>query len=243
MKLNKKKSERATDTGRESQIESQGQLSRADLEKERVWFLNFKKDPEEYETIVREFSPGISGYLLRRTRDIHVAEELTQETFVCAFSGFLKFEWRGVTLRGFIYKIARNVYKDWYREKMKQCELFFDPDLSYAPDVEVGEGAFSKIRERQILTSCLTNLTAPQQEAIDLFYWSGLRTREIAVIMKMKETTVKAQLQFGRLALRDQLKAKGLNFESFSMHSDLLQTFGWGEFIGESDEDQARECS
>jgi hypothetical protein len=56
------------------------------LERERIWFLKFKKNPEEYQRIVIEFTPMISGYLLRLTKDEEAAKELTQETFVRAFS-------------------------------------------------------------------------------------------------------------------------------------------------------------
>lgn len=186
-----------------------------DLERERIWILRFKKNPEEYARIVREFSPGVSGYLLRRTGDPQVAEELTQDTFVEAFNGVLKFEWRGISLAGFLFKIARNVYSAWYKRGLRQREFSLDPGKM---EIESGASAdqdLLRAEEMDLLFSCLAQLKEIEREVIDLYFWGGLTTREIAIILKMKEPTIQSHLLRGKRGLLKHLTEMGLDKESF----------------------------
>lgn len=190
-----------------------------DLDQERRWFFNFKKDPENYERIYAEFSPAISSFLLRRTDDIHIAEDLTQDTFVRALSGVGKFEWRGISLRAYFFKVAHNVYNDWHKKKMKRGETTFNIG---GMDVSSGESSDATVQQeddKAILLACMAHLTGNQREAIDLFYWSGLRAREVAVIMKISEAAVQSHLHRGRVALKQQLDDQGFDSDSFSLLS------------------------
>ena len=185
------------------------------LERERVWLLRFKKDPKEYDKIIKEYLPAISGYMMRRTGDEQVAEELVQETFSKAFSGFITFEWRGITLGAFLFKIARNVFYAWCRRKKHCREHPCDPMELKAEGKEKTDSALNKQEDLAILNSCMANLTAKQQEALEFYVWGELRTWEIARIMRMKESTVKSHLQRGRESLRRQLTELGYSFHSF----------------------------
>lgn len=68
-------------------------------------------DPREemYET----YKKPIYNYLYRCTYHSHIAEELTQETFLKAFKSLLWF--RGdASIKTWLFRIARNTYLHWF---------------------------------------------------------------------------------------------------------------------------------
>ncbi len=191
-----------------------------DQEQEKIWFLHFKQDSEQYDKIVKAHSHAIFGYLYRVSGDYELAEDLTQETFVRALSGILRFEWRGISLRAFLFRVARNSFKSWSRSKMRKNVFPVDPRELDLESGETPEAALSREMDSSIVVSCVANLPETQREVFDLFYWSDLRTWEIAKILKIRESTVKSHLFRGKMDLMAQLKAMGLDHTSFGLISD-----------------------
>ena len=158
----------------------------------------------------------ISGYLLRLTKDEEAAKELTQETFVRAFSGFLKFEWRGISLAGFLFKIARNCFNGWWKRAKLNREFPVDLDNLDVVAKEETDKKIHQSEDAEVLASCLASIRPDFSEIIDLYYWGGLGTSEIAIVLKMKHPTVKSHLLRGRKALEKEMEKRGLVFASFS---------------------------
>jgi hypothetical protein len=63
----------------------------------------------------------VCGFLLRRTRDPHLAEDLAQETFVKATRALLG--WRGENAAAWLLTIARNVLVDHFRRHRRELAL------------------------------------------------------------------------------------------------------------------------
>ena len=64
-------------------------------------------DARAFERIYREHSGRVYGLCLRMTRDPHLAEDCTQETFINAWRGLGKFETRS-SLGTWLHRIAVN---------------------------------------------------------------------------------------------------------------------------------------
>jgi RNA polymerase sigma factor (sigma-70 family) len=77
------------------------------------------------EELYREHWPLVCGFLLRRVRDPHLAEDLAQETFAKATRALLG--WRGESPAGWLLSIARNVLIDHVRRTRYELALP-DPD-------------------------------------------------------------------------------------------------------------------
>ncbi len=77
----------------------------------------------EFETLVHRYEAAIFSLLIRLTGDRHVAEELTQDSFVRAYKGLRAFE-RRAALRTWLTRIAMNVANSYlssraFRDKQK----------------------------------------------------------------------------------------------------------------------------
>ncbi|WP_181448980.1 RNA polymerase sigma factor [Nonomuraea aridisoli] len=73
----------------------------------------------------------MSGFLLRRTRDPHLAEDLAQETFVKATRALLG--WRGENPAAWLLTIARNVLIDHVRRARRELALPVPEELGVPP--------------------------------------------------------------------------------------------------------------
>src|ERR1700691_1614192 len=65
-------------------------------------------DARAFERIYREHSGRVYGLCLRMTRDVHLAEDCVQETFINAWRGLARFETRS-SLGTWLHRIAVNV--------------------------------------------------------------------------------------------------------------------------------------
>src|SRR6185369_15108302 len=57
----------------------------------------------------------ILNYLVRRCGDVAVAQDLASEVFLKALRGIHKYSWRGLPIQAWLYAIAANELKMYYR--------------------------------------------------------------------------------------------------------------------------------
>jgi RNA polymerase sigma factor (sigma-70 family) len=131
----------------------------------------------------------VLGYLLRRTGDRHLAEELAQETFVRATSAFLG--WRGGPAAGWLLAIARNVLVDHHRRgrRLAPLEESLLPSQSF-PDTDV------EIRD------LLSRLPPNTRRLLTLAYLDGFTHAEIGVITGQSPAAVRSAVWRARDAAR-----------------------------------------
>lgn len=92
--------------------------------------------------------------------------------------------------RAWLFTVARNAVTDFYRSKGR---LAADEDIEAIPDLPFEEELESK-DEIKCLQHALVVLTTEQREVINLKYFAGLKTSQIAVAMELTENAVKMRL-------------------------------------------------
>ena len=132
---------------------------------------------------------------VRREQDV---EELAQRTFTALVESVDRF--RGeASLRTWVYAIARNVLREWARERSKRERV----DFGTVSVEELGIGAGTAIdgrREHQRMLEALRRLPLETQVLLELYFLQQLTAREIANIDGIPEGTVRNRI---RLARRD----------------------------------------
>lgn len=132
---------------------------------------------------------AVLGYLLRRTGDRTLAEELAQETFVRATSAFLG--WRGGSPLAWLFAIARNVLADHHRRGRPLVALeesLLPPEASPETAVEVRD--------------LLSHLPAASRRLLELTYRDGFTHAEIAAMTGQSAGAVRTAVWRAREALR-----------------------------------------
>jgi len=147
---------------------------------------------EQIERAVLLYYDDILRYFFFRLRDRGRAEDLTQETFLhfIRYAGGAR--WEGERrARSYLYRIASRVCLDSYSQSPDCGEL--DENIP-APPAE-HDTALS-------VEAALAALPDLPREAAILYYYGGLRVREIAHIQKSTLSAVKSRLKTARDSLR-----------------------------------------
>ncbi len=129
----------------------------------------------------------IYKYLLSRTSDPQLAQDLSSETFIRALENLPKYKWTGKPFSAWLYRIAINEMNKHYRKnkselKALQQSWHENDQTSNAADREFKEEE-AHADESQILAQlneALHQLKAKEQDVLSLRYFEELSYEEIA---------------------------------------------------------------
>src|SRR5690606_976332 len=87
-------------------------------EEQKQIIAEFKSNPDVFSEVYDFYYERILKYLAKRTMSSDTAYDLTAETFLKAYQNFHKFEWKGFSIKVWLYRIAINSLKNYRRKKM-----------------------------------------------------------------------------------------------------------------------------
>lgn len=180
------------------------------LDEEKELVKKAKKDPIAFGRLYDENYSKIFGYILKRTANVEVAQDITSETFLKAMKNIWKFRWQNVSFSCWLYRIASNEIANYFRKKkykVVSLENVAEPVSSHNPLGEVIE-AQEKLKEHQdflVIQKKMTKLSPHYQEVITLRFFEKKQINEIAEILGKKEGTVKSLLHRGLEKLKKQI--------------------------------------
>ncbi|WP_084259230.1 RNA polymerase sigma factor [Microtetraspora malaysiensis] len=143
------------------------------------------------EQFYREHWPLVCGYLMRQTRDPHLAEDLAQETFVKATRAMLG--WRGNSPAAWLLAIARNVLLDHVRRSRISLPLP-SPDALGVPELTSDAIAVRDVLDR---------MPERQRQLLTLVYFDGFSLAEVAAMTGRSVSSIKTALWRARAAFAE----------------------------------------
>jgi RNA polymerase sigma factor (sigma-70 family) len=143
-------------------------------------------DPAAFEALYRRHSRGLLSFCVYMLGSRHDAEDATQATFAAAYRA-LRADERPVSLRPWLFTIARNDCLSILRRRRPTVELNGEPALTGDPGREL------ELREevRHILDGLL-ELPERQRAALVLAELHGLSQGEIGTVLGVRPEQVKA---------------------------------------------------
>ncbi len=155
-------------------------------------------DARAFERLYREHAGRVYGLCLRMTREPHLAEDCTQETFINAWRALGAFETRS-SLATWLHRIAVNVTLARRRRNgLVETHVEDDEDLrsewTLETPVEVHE-----------IEAAIAGLPDGARDALVLHALYGYSHNEAADMLGIAEGTCKAQLHRARRLLRERL--------------------------------------
>ena len=130
---------------------------------------------EEFEAVYRRYFADVYRYALALSRDVHTAEEVTQETFFKALTAIDSFRGQ-CPLRLWLCRIARNQYLTLCRERAK-----------YTEDGGIEEG-FARQETARQLHRLLHDLPEPYKEVFSLRTFGELPFSQIGELFGKTES-------------------------------------------------------
>jgi RNA polymerase sigma-70 factor, ECF subfamily len=182
-----------------------------DLREEKELIKLAQKDPEFFAKVYDQYYGKIFGYVLKRTGDLMVAQDVTSETFFKALKKLWQFRWRNISFSSWLYKIATNEINQYFRKgKYKSASLDalqeqgFEPVSLHNPEAEVIE-AQEKLKQHKDFIICqekISKLDIKYQEVITLRFFEEKQIKEIGQILGKSDGTIKSLLHRGLEKLR-----------------------------------------
>lgn len=120
--------------------------------------------------------------------DRHIAEELTQETFLQAFKSIHRYKGHS-KISTWLFQIAKYTFNSYLRKNKKSEQI---TDSSVLENININEETPEMIYEKKEATISVINairkLKQPQQEIIILRFYNELSFKEIGEIFKKSDT-------------------------------------------------------
>ncbi len=170
---------------------------------------------EEFTAVVTKHRPQIFRFLLSSTRDVDLAETLTQECFLKAHRNWGSFRGESTAMT-WLMRIAINLQKDHWRNRRMQfwrktqtnaVELDEASDWLPSGERSVEQQLMARERVAQV-GKAVERLSERQRTVFLLRYVEELELSEIARSTGLNEGTVKAHLSRALARVRAELGGK-----------------------------------
>lgn len=158
-----------------------------------------KGDKEAFDILVRKHYQNIYSYCIRRTGNQVAASDLTQDIFLKLVKSIYDYRFSGKFIN-FLFTIAVNTCNDYYRRPHQFNQNIYG--LQIADDKPTPIENIIRDEQGMIIKKKIDELPDIQKDAIILYYYHGMKAKDIAKITGAKLSTVKSRLKQGKDKLK-----------------------------------------
>lgn len=181
------------------------------LQEESQLVAQAKKNPDAFGALFDHYHPKILAYLIHRTGNVALAQDLSSETFFKALSKLWQFQFRSISFSAWLYRIAGNELNMHYRGKrpvsldalMENAGFDAKDSSDLVEELKEAEEKLSRQKDFLEIRKKLENLPFIYQTVITLRYLEEKEIPEIAEIVGKRQGTVRSILSRGLQKLRD----------------------------------------
>ncbi|MEA2387655.1 MAG: hypothetical protein QOG41_428 [Thermoleophilaceae bacterium] len=157
---------------------------------------------EQFERLYEEHARPLLAFLVYRTGNRAIAEDVLADTFERALRARGRFDPRRASEKTWLYSIALNLLRDSARRQAAETRA-----LDRAQPVPAGQTspAIDAVEERDSLTRAMERLSDEERESVALRYGADLTVPEIARLTGEKLTTVEGRVYRALRKLREEL--------------------------------------
>lgn len=149
----------------------------------------------DFHTLYQSYAPQVHRFALFLCGDSSLADDITSEAFVRAWTARGKI--REATVKAYLFTIARNLYRDHLRRNNRLAEL-----EESIPDSNPGLAARTEHKaELETVMAALKKLSEVDRAALLMRAQEEMSYEEIASALDLPVTTVKVKVHRARLKL------------------------------------------
>ena len=168
-------------------------------------------DDEAFRTLVRTHHKSIHALAWRKVGDFHIAEEITQDTFLQAYKKLAQLK-NPSQFAGWIYVIANRLCLKRLRAKKSVIRSLEDTPMeevnkfSYTRYVSEQREAEAAENRHELVKKLLAKLPESERTVVTLHYLGEMTTKEIGKFLGVSVNTIKSRLRRGIKRLQKQGK-------------------------------------
>jgi RNA polymerase sigma-70 factor, ECF subfamily len=159
---------------------------------------------QDFERLYAEHAQPLFGFLVYRTGDRPLAEDILTETFVRVLRARRPYDRRrGASEKTWLYTIALNLLRDHGRRRAAEGRALAQASAgNTGPE---GNPTLAAVEERDSVRRAMRILSGAEQEAIALRFGAEMTAPEIAALTEERVTTVEGRIYRALRKLRDEL--------------------------------------
>lgn len=161
-------------------------------------------DDDAFVALIRQYKDGLIFYLDSFTHDLHIAEDLAQETFIKIAIRKPAFMHRA-QFKTWLYQIARNLALDWIRREAKQASVPLEMLGDISDDEMSLEHSYLQHEQRIMVRRALRRIKCDYSQVLYLVYFEGFDNSQTAKIMKKNKRQIENLLYQAKKALKSEL--------------------------------------
>jgi len=166
-------------------------------------------DEAAFTALVRKYQKGVHALAWRKVGDFHIAEEITQDTFLQAHKKLTTLQ-NPNQFAGWLYVITNRMCIRWFKnkkpamlslEKISRTEVdksSYKHYISEQRETEAAEHRYEMVKE------LLKKLPESERTVVTLHYLGEMTAKEIGNFLGVSVNTIKSRLQRARKRLRSQ---------------------------------------
>ncbi len=169
-------------------------------------------DDEGLADIIREYKNGLMLYINSIVKNIHTAEDLTEDTFVKLAVKKPRYR-KKYTFKAWLYSIGKNTALDYCRKYSKELDIDNIDEHKEIYDEENAERNLIKNEDKIELMRVMKELTPEHRQVLYLKYIEQLDNNEISVITGKSKRQTEQLLYSAKNSLRKKLEKGGFQYE------------------------------
>ena len=160
-------------------------------------------DYQAFDLLVLKYQSRLLSTAFRFVKDIHIAEDLVQESFIKSFNSLASFR-EDSSFYTWIYRITVNTSKNFLVSKKRKNELLssdISEDQTYEieyEDTDTPEDLLQASQLKKLITETIDQLGEDTKTALTLRELDGLSYEEIAKVVNCPVGTVRSRIFRGR---------------------------------------------
>jgi RNA polymerase sigma-70 factor (ECF subfamily) len=164
-------------------------MTEEEIRQEYLILERSTKDTKAFGELYEKYFDRIFNFIYRQIDDDEITGDLCSQTFLNALKNAHKFEYRGVPVSAWLYRIASNEVNKHYR-KIKRDKVFSIEEIKVRELVEMADEGWDEEVTNKMLEH-LKDLPTEMLEVLELRFFEDKDFKEIAFILEITESGAK----------------------------------------------------
>ena len=164
-------------------------------------------DDTAFTELVEKYQKPVHALVWRKIGDFHIAEEITQDTFLKAYQELAKLK-KPQSFASWLYVIAANHCSTWLRKKRLQTQSLEETSsarlerATYSGYVIEENERTAVEAQREVVKKLLAKLKESERTVVTLHYFGEMSSTEISAFLGVSANTIRSRLRRAQQRLR-----------------------------------------
>ena len=191
--------------------------------------LTLDGDDAAFTELVEKYQKQVHALVWRKIGDFHIAEEITQDTFLKAYQKLASLK-KSQSFSSWLYVIAANCCSSWLRKKQLRKQLLEDKDITHPDKATYSEYVLEENEwittetQREVVKKLLAKLGESERTVVTLHYFGEMSCSEIGAFLGVSTNTVKSRLRRAQQRLKKEEPIIREALDNFQISPNLTET-------------------